>query len=231
MRPLSYYIPKILLPVRGKPVLDHLMSNIEGLNVETHYVVASEHTETIEKYVKQTKMDNVKLLRGLSWETGGDLSLALEQVEPSGDVVVMNGDLVTDIRMAPVYKDHAKLGQAYVTMAVFRLKDPAEASRFGRISFGPGSMISRFAEKSAKDGGGVVNSGLYVFDRELIKRRKEYLSPRKFKLEVDLFPRLAEERRLRGSMVEPGYWWDVGTIDSYLRAEDFFSERARIIPP
>ena len=133
--------------------------------------------------------------------------------------------------MAPVYREHARSPRAYATLAVFGLNDRAEASRFGRITLGRDSKITSFAEKSKKEGAGVVNAGLYIFDRKLIEKRKEYLSPRKFKLELDLFPRLAGEGRLLGSKVDVGYWWDVGTIDSYLKAEDFFSDSARIIAP
>lgn len=108
IRPLSYYVPKILLPVKGRPVLDYVLKNLSSIDINTHYIVASEHLETIEAYLKNTGMDNVKVVRGLGWETGGDLSLALEQINATEDAAVMNGDIITDIDMSKLYNHHKK---------------------------------------------------------------------------------------------------------------------------
>jgi len=88
MRPLSYFIPKILLPVRGKPVLDYLIDNMKNVDIDHHYIVASEHVEIIGNYLEKTGMKNISTIRGLGWETGGDLSIAFEEVRDSDDDIV-----------------------------------------------------------------------------------------------------------------------------------------------
>ena len=232
IRPLSYYVPKILLPVKGKPVLDYVLRNLSSLDINTHYIVASEHLETIEAYLKNTGMDNVKVVRGLGWETGGDLSLALEQIDASEDVAVMNGDIITDIDMSKLYNHHKKTGKL-ASIAVFSLNDPMEAKRFGRIELSNDSTVAKFDEKSQEKTNvpALVNTGFYIFDRRLIERRNEYLVPRKFKLENTLFPRLAMEHQLSGHVMEINYWWDVGTIDSYLKAENYMINNHGVVPP
>jgi NDP-sugar pyrophosphorylase family protein len=232
IRPLSYYVPKILLPVKGRPVLDYVLRNLSSLGVSTHYIVASEHLETIEAYLKNTGMDNVKVVRGLGWETGGDLSLALEQIDASEDVAVMNGDIITDIDMSKLYDHHKKNGRL-ASIAVFSLNDPMEAKRFGRIELRNDSTVAKFDEKSQENTKvpALVNTGFYIFDHRLIERRHEYLVPRKFKLENTLFPRLAMEHQLSGHVMEINYWWDVGTIDSYLKAENYMINNHGVVPP
>lgn len=232
MRPLSYYVPKVLLPVRGRPVLDYLLRNMSDLEIDTHYIVASEHLETIENYIKKTGIENIEVVRGLRWETGGDLSIALEQIGREEDAVVMNGDIVTDINMGEVYKKHAKSG-GLATIAVFPLNDPQNAKRFGRIDMDQESWITGFNEKPPEETTGevMVNTGFYIFGKEIIKKRSEYLVPKKFKLEIELFPRLSRERKLYGSVSNINYWWDVGTMDSYLKTEEFMINGGRIIPP
>ena len=232
IRPLSYYVPKILLPVKGKPVLDYVLRNLSSLDINTHYIVASEHLETIEAYLKNTGMDNVKVVRGLGWETGGDLSLALEQIDASEDVAVMNGDIITDIDMSKLYDHHKKTGKL-ASIAVFSLNDPMEAKRFGRIELSNDSTVAKFDEKSQENTNvpALVNTGFYIFDHRLIERRNEYLVPRKFKLENTLFPRLAMEHQLSGHVMEINYWWDVGTIDSYLKAENYMINNHGVVPP
>ena len=232
MRPLSYYVPKILLPVKGKPVLDYVLENLSHLKVDTHYIVVSEHLETVDRYLKNTGMDNVKVVRGLGWETGGDLSLALEQINVTEDAAVMNGDIITDVDMSELYKHHLKT-EKLASIAVLSLNDPMEAKRFGRIELSNDSTVTKFDEKSQENTKvpALVNTGFYIFDHRLIERRHEYLVPRKFKLENTLFPRLASEHQLSGHVMEINYWWDVGTIDSYIKAENYVINNHGVVPP
>lgn len=232
IRPLSYYVPKILLPVKGKPVLDYVLGNLSSLKIETHYIVASEHLETIESYLKNTGMDNVKVVRGLGWETGGDLSLALEQINVNEDTAVMNGDIITDVDMSELYKHHLKSGKL-ASIAVLSLSDPLEAKRFGRIELSEDSTVTRFDEKSQENTkvSALVNTGFYIFDHRMIERRGEYLIPKKFKLENTFFPRLVGEHQLSGHVMDIKYWWDVGTIDSYIKAENYMINNQGVVPP
>ena len=232
IRPLSYYVPKILLPVKGKPVLDYVLRNLSSLNIDMHYIVASEHLETIESYLKNTGMGNVKVVRGLGWETGGDLALALEQINVTEDAAVMNGDIITDVDMSELYKHHLKNGKL-ASIAVLSLNDPMEAKRFGRIELNEDSTVTRFDEKSQENTKvpALVNTGFYIFDHRLIERRNEYLVPRKFKLENTLFPQLARDHQLSGHVMGINYWWDVGTIDSYLKAENYMINNHGVVPP
>ena len=232
MRPLSNYIPKVLLPVRGKPVLSYLFKNMEKLPVTKHYIIASQHLETIERYVDSVELSNVEVIRALGWETGGDLSLSLEQIGISDDALVMNGDIVTDIDYSEIWETH-KQHNATVTLSVFSLADKESAKRFGQIKLDNDGRISSFDEKkpSSLSGEVLVNTGFYVFDKKLIENRSDYLVPRKFKLENELFPRLAKEGKLYGAVNKIKYWWDVGTMDSYLKTEEFLINNRGVVPP
>lgn len=232
IRPLSYYIPKILLPVKGKPVINYILDNLSRLDIDTHYIVASEHLETIEKYLRLTGLENIEVIRGLGWETGGDLSLALEQIDRDEDAAVLNGDIITDVDMLELYNMHKKMN-GLSTISVLSLEDSEEAKRFGRIQLDHNETIVQFQEKLPTDGKApfLVNTGFYIFDHRLIEQRNEYLIPRRFKLEKELFPRLAQEGKLKGHISNINYWWDVGTIDTYLKAENFMINKKGVVPP
>jgi len=232
MRPLSYFIPKILLPVRGKPVLDYLIDNMRNVEVDHHYIVASEHVEAIETYLDKTGKKNISTIRGLGWETGGDLSIAFEEIGDGDDAIVMNGDIITDVDMGQLYSFH-KEHKPLVSMSLLELNDEEEAKRFGQIEIDKDSAIIEFSEKNQSGirKSKLVNVGFYIFSREFISHRSEYMTPRKFKIERDLFPRLAHEHKLFGMKMDINYWWDVGTMSSYLKAEHFFINGKGIIPP
>ncbi|QRF74996.1 Bifunctional protein GlmU [Thermoplasmatales archaeon] len=232
MRPLSYIIPKVLLPVRGKPVLDYLLTNLVNLPVEHHYLVVSEHYDTIQNYLEKTNMHNVSVVKGLGWETGGDLSIALQEIGMDDDLVVMNGDIITDVNLEELFDYHLKV-EAPVSMALFELNDEDEAKRFGQISLEKDGSISEFLEKNEKikRKSNLVNVGFYVFGKKFLQESADYLIPRKFKLETELFPDLAKRHMLFGMPMKINYWWDVGTMSSYLRAEHYFINGQGIIPP
>lgn len=232
IRPLSYYIPKILLPVKGKPVINYILDNLSQLDIDTHYIVASEHLDTIEKYLRLTRLENVEVIRGLGWETGGDLSLALEQIGRNEDAAVLNGDIITDVNMLELYENHKKRN-GLSTISVLSLHDFEEAKRFGRIQLNKEQSIVQFQEKLTTSGNPpfLVNTGFYIFDHRLIEQRNEYLIPRRFKLETELFPRLAKEGKLMGYISDINYWWDVGTIETYLKAENFMINEKGVVPP
>ena len=177
-------------------------------------------------------MEHVKVVRGLGWETGGDLSIALEEISRDEDTIVMNGDLETDIKISEMYEFHKKK-RPLSTISVFELDSLEEARRFGRISIDRDGRVLSFDEKKdiEETPPVKVNTGFYILDRELVKKRLEYLSPRKFRLEKSFFPRLVKESSLYGYVSKVSYWWDVGTIDSYLEAERFLISDRRIIPP
>ncbi len=233
IRPLSYFIPKILLPVRGRPVLEYLLDCFARADIRRHYIIASDYRETIEDYLKGTKRRNVEVIRGLGWETGGDLSLALEQIQPEADIVVANGDIVTDIDVRAIVGLHKKI-RPLVTMGAFEVRNRREARRFGLIDLDPEGWIRAFREKPSlkQSASSWVNTGLYVFDKSLVTRlRSTYLTPHRFRLEVELFPRLAREGRLLACRTSPRFWWDVGTMKSYLVAEKSLTIEQAVIPP
>lgn len=232
MRPLSYIIPKVLLPVRGKPVLDYLLSNMAGIDISHHFIVVSEQYDTVQNYLEKTGMDNVSVIKGLGWETGGDLSIALQEIGRKDDAIVMNGDIITDVNIAELYQYH-KEKKAPVSMALFELNDEEEAKRFGQITLASDGSISNFIEKNdtAMRGSNLVNVGFYIFSKIFLSSPQDYLIPRKFKLETELFPKLAMEHKLFGYPMKIDYWWDVGTMTSYLKAEHFFINGRGIIPP
>ena len=198
--------------------MDYILDNLKGLDIDTHYIVVSEHLETVEKYIQKTGLDAyVALVRGLEWESGGDLAIAFDHIKPTGDVAVMNGDIVTDIDMSEVYSDHLKR-RGLVTMAVTEI-DSERARMLGRVTFEPATgKVVQFLEK-VPEGPNTINTGFYIFDREFCEQMGDYLPLRRFRYESELFPKLVKEGKLRASKQIAKYFWDVGTLDSYLKAE------------
>lgn len=222
MRPLSDVLPKVLLPVHGRPVLAHLIACMSGMPVARHYILtSSRHRGLLESYLHTSGVRGVRVISGRGWETGGDLALAIDHLRPQVDVVVANGDVVTNIDVADAVAFHRER-RPMVTVVTVERSDPKEVERLGVLEVGSDGKVHRFTEKPH---GPVVapadiNAGLYVFDRRLVDdNRSTYLTPHPFKLEVELFPRLAAAGEMLAFRTRPTYWWDIGTIDAYVKAQ------------
>ena len=86
---------------------------------------------------------------------------------------------------------------------------------FSQVSVMNGDKITRFIEKpSGKPASNLANAGYYVLEHEEIER----IPHKKVKVETSIFPRLAEEGKLAGYVYTPKYWLDIGTIESYKKA-------------
>jgi len=231
MVPLSHYIPKLLIPVRGKPVLAYILESMKSLPIKTHYIVASNHLSTIEKYIQKVDgHDNVKVIQALGWETGGDLAIAMEEIGVDDDVLILNGDTITDFPLADLYKFHKEKG-AEVTIAVFSLSDEKQLKAMGVVEVDKEGKVTNFVEKPSevKKIPSLASVGIYIFDKKFMERRREYLTPRKIKLEMSLFPKLVAEGKLYAYVGTPKYRWDIGTLESYLHAETFMRDLEGVI--
>jgi len=225
LKPLTYGIPKPLLPVAGRPVIDYVLDNLTGCKeIDTIYVAVSHMKETITSYLDHTPRDHVKIeaVATLGWDTGGDLrSVAIEK-KLTGPVVVAYGDNVTQIdvnAMVKLHRDSHALG----TVALFAVPWQ-DVGRFG-VGVMKGNMVTQFIEKSpGKPPSNLANAGYYVLEHEEIEK----IPHKKVKVEEAVFPRLAEEGRLAGYVYKPKYWLDIGTLESYTRANQMLFG---ILPP
>jgi NDP-sugar pyrophosphorylase family protein len=94
-----------------------------------------------------------------------------------------------------------------------------DCSRFGRIHLAPNDRVVRFEEKPQGGGPGWVNAGIYLIQRALIE---EIPPDRPLSLERDLLPGW-RSRRLLCALPCQGRFLDIGTPESYSRAEAFFA--------
>jgi D-glycero-alpha-D-manno-heptose 1-phosphate guanylyltransferase len=140
--------------------------------------------------------------------TGGALKLAQKLLQENPEFLVMNGDSFLEIEFAKLMDFHLKRG-ALATMAVVSVEN---ASRYGTVQIDSRSRVTNFFEKTGLDRAGVVNAGVYVFDRSVF----DYIPEGRSSLEKEVFPRIL--RRGIYALEQSGMFIDVGTPDDYARA-------------
>lgn len=210
---LTQQCPKPLLPVAGKPMLEHILerAKLDGLNrfiFSIHYL-----GHMIEDYFGDGSRWNVQIDYLREQEplgTAGALGLLAER--PDQPMLVTNGDVLTDIRYGDVLDFHAR-NQATATMAV-RLHEWQH--QFGVVKT-RGIEITGFEEKPVIKTH--VNAGIYVLEPGALAA----LTPGMYCDMPTLFMNLqtAGERIIAYPMHEP--WLDVGRPDDLARAQREYS--------
>jgi NDP-sugar pyrophosphorylase family protein len=227
LRPLTYGIPKPLLPVGGRPVIDYVLGNIAKCKeIDTVYVAVSHMRAALEAYLAHAGFENLKIetVTTLGWETGGDLKTVLLQKEIKNEpVLVCYGDNVTTIDTQKLVDAHRKHG-GKATVALFEVPE-SDVPRFG-IAEMDGERIACFVEKPAAGTtrSRLANAGYFVLEPTAV----EPIPMGKFKLESDYFPSWAAAGDLYGQMQKVKLWIDIGTIESYREANRLVE---KILPP
>ncbi len=201
-------VPKPLASINGIAFLDILIDFIQQSGVVKKIVLALGYkAETIVAHYRD-KPGEIPIefsIEETALGTGGAVVKALEMTD-SREVFVMNGDSLCRCSLLGMIAEY----RPPVTMAYTQVED---ASRYGKLVVEEGNILN-FQEKQAALEPGLVNAGVYLFDRKVFEREL----PKVFSLEDSLFPELLREG-VKG-FYSDGLFIDIGTKDSYLQAQD-----------
>ncbi len=213
LRPLTYAIPKPLIPVSGKPVMEYAIDNLKDV-VDKIYIAVSYRKEMLEDYLRHVDYGvEVETVSTLGWETGGDLRLLITDKNIDDDIVVAYADVITKPHLDRMVAFHKKR-KADATVLLFSVPDE-EKERFGIAIADEDGKIERFVEKPKEEiPSNLANAGYYILDRNVLPQ----LDFDKEKVERMLFPKLAEKGTLYGFKDTLPLWVDIGTKASYAAA-------------
>jgi mannose-1-phosphate guanylyltransferase/phosphomannomutase len=216
LRPMTANQPKPLLPVVNKPIMEHVLRLLKrhGFN-ETVVTV-----QFLASLVRVYFGDGDELGMNLSYATeetplgtAGSVKNA-ESALKDDSFLVISGDALTDIDLGAMVQAHRNTG-ALVTVCLKRVPNPLE---FGIVITDEDQRIERFLEKPTwgQVFSDTVNTGIYVMEPEVF----EHVAPgESVDWSADVFPALVEAGAPVFGYVADGYWEDIGTHESYLRAQ------------
>jgi NDP-sugar pyrophosphorylase family protein len=141
--------------------------------------------------------------------TAGAVKLAQTCLRDATDFFVMNGDSFLEVDFRQLHRFHRE-HCGLVSMAVSRVQN---ARRYGTVRVDPTGRVIGFTEKTGSEAPGLVNAGIYVFDRAVL----DYIPEGAGSLERDVFSQLLD--RGMYAMEQHGMFIDIGTPEDYARAQ------------
>jgi len=210
LRPITYEIPKALIPVHGKPLIDHVIDLFFKYNIyEIWLSLGYKGNNVIDKY---PHIPHFFERNGIG--TGGWMYFVdTNDYWKTEDFFVCNGDNLFNINLKEMLKLHKK-EDAVVTIACTHVKD---IRAYGSVHI-ENNHIKSFEEKkkSRIKKGGWINGGYYIFSPRIFeyleKTKKKFPEP--LSLERDIFPLVAKDRNLVAYKSEE-QWFDTGTPERY----------------
>jgi mannose-1-phosphate guanylyltransferase len=227
LRPLTLTTPKPIMPLAGRPFLSFMLDWVHSHGVDEVILSCGFMSDAV-KLVLGDIYDGMRLRYVVEEEalgTAGPVRLAYDQGLLEERVLVLNGDVLTDIDITAELAQHERTG-ARATLALHAVED---TSSYGVVPTAEDRQVEAFIEKG---GGGAptnrINAGAYVIEREVAERIP---AGRAVSFELEVFPSLVGEG-LYGFQAA-GYWIDIGTPERYLEATwDLLAGRVRSsLPP
>ena len=217
MRPLTYVMPKALLPIAGKPLLERTMVYLRSYGVSDFVVcVAYLKRQIMEAFGDGSylgvKIDYAEADSPLG--TAGQLKTAERFID--GTFLAMNGDIVTSLNIRNLLETHRTLGGiGTISLKKYDVKVP-----YGFITTDGHGTVLKFEEKPTLSF--MANAGVYVLEPEIFTAIPE---GRVSSLETEIFPRLISSGKTMNSYYEEAEWADVGSMTDFERVNNAALEK------
>ena len=226
LRPLTYDVPKPMLPVGHRPMIVQLVERLAPCGVTDVVLALGFRPEPFAAAFADDRCGDVRIHYAVEPEpldTGGAIAFAARHVGVDDTFVVANGDIITDLDVGALMAAHRSIG----TDATIHLTPVDDPSAFGVVETESDGHVRRFVEKPApgETDSNLINAGTYVFEPSVLD-----LVPDGERVSVErvVFPALVADRRL-AAMSTDDYWIDAGRPELYLQANlDIVSGRRAV---
>jgi mannose-1-phosphate guanylyltransferase/phosphomannomutase len=228
LRPLTSNQPKPMVPIVGKPCMEHILELLREHGLTDVIVTVAFLPQAIRSYFGEG--ETLGLTVGYSVEesplgTAGSVRLAARQLDET--FLVISGDALCDLDLTKLIEFHKERGAA-VTIGLKSVDNPLE---FGIVVTDEEGRIERFLEKPSwgQVFSDTINTGIYVLEPEVLKHVP---TDRPYDFSKELFPYLLEMGRPLYGYVMDGYWQDIGNLDQYRQANfDALDEHVKLNIP
>ncbi len=214
LRPLTSNQPKPMVPIVGKPCMEHILELLGRHGFEEVVVTVAFLPQAIRSYFG----DGSSLGFGLEYSvepsplgTAGSVRLASGRLDET--FLVISGDALCDIDLGTIVDFHQAKGAA-CTIGLKAVENPLE---FGIVVTAEDGRVERFLEKPTwgQVFSDTINTGIYVLEPEVLE---QIPADRPFDFSKELFPLLLELGYPIYGCVCEGYWQDIGNLDQYRQA-------------
>jgi mannose-1-phosphate guanylyltransferase len=217
LRPLTYDIPKPMLPVVERPMIHQIVEWLGSYGVTKVVFALGYHSALFHAAFVEGSHAGVEVLTATEpdpRDTAGGIAFAADEALVAHErLIVVNGDILTDLNLAELVAFHERHGNS-ATIALTPVEDP---TAFGVVPTHADGRVLAFIEKpKAEDAPtNMINAGTYVLEPSVLAMITRNT---KVSIEREIFPELVATGQLY-AMASGCYWLDTGTPGRLLQAQ------------
>jgi mannose-1-phosphate guanylyltransferase len=202
-------LPKPLVEVKGKPVIDYLIHKLIRLNVSEIFINTHYKHELLENFIIDS---NYKIKINMIYEqellgTAGTLKSLVHQLS-DGDFIVMHADNYFLDNLEGLKQAHLSSSSDYLlTLGTFLVSTP---EKFGTVDLTDDRTVTNFYEKQKNSPSNIANSAIYFMKPEIeaeVNKLKVYEND----ISLNLLPKLLG--KIKAAELD-GYFYDIGTPEN-----------------
>lgn len=215
LRPLTNNIPKPMIKLLGKPILQWIIEWLTNNGISNIIVGVAYKKEAVMNYFKDGSEFNCRIkysIHSVEGETGEGFRLAISRYVNDDIFIAMNGDEISNFNITELINYHKK-NKPIATIATTNPR-----SNMGVIKIDKNGKILSFEEKPILSNI-LVSIGIYVFNRKII----DYL-PLKGLIEKTTFPLLVKQKLLRAFPIN-GDWLTINTMKDLKFVENLLKKK------
>jgi len=217
MKPFTNILPKPLIPINEKSVLEHIIENFLNQSINKFYISINFKSEIIKAFIQELNKKlkiNIKVIKeNMPLGTCGSLKLLENRIK--GDFFVSNCDTLLNINFNEAMKFHKK-NKNYLTIIGCKKKFQIP---FGILNANKDSSLNKMNEKPVKTF--FANTGLYIFNSKIFKKIKKNK-----RTDINnIIELLKKDRQKIGIFkTDEGKWNDVGQWNEYRKTLNIINE-------
>lgn len=226
--PYTRFLPKPLLKVNDRPVIEYLSDKLAGLEGLSSIIVVTNGRffekfkawrETL-PYKKQVRiLNDMTLSPEEKLGAIGDMNFVFKKAGFDEDYLVLGGD---NFFKAPL-TDFIRYGQkntSCITVGVFDIKDKKEARHYGVVTLNRRGRIVKFQEKPARPESSLVGMCLYYLPAQKLGLIKEYFETSHSKDAIGVYINWLTLRDSVCGFTFKDFWVDIGHIHTYKKLKE-----------
>lgn len=211
LKPLTDDLPKCLVQVNGKPLLDHWISEFRMNGIRDIFINVHHFSEKILEHIGKTKFEDVRITISYEREllgSAGTLFKNRSYVRGETNFIIAYADVWTTTNLKQMVSFHMRRP----AMATIGLYEPDNIGECGIVKIDRGNVV-KFEEKPQNPKGRYAFTGLAVVERNAL----ENLTPASFDIGKDFLPTLVG--RMSAYIIHDPLF-DIGTPEGYEKAQE-----------
>lgn len=232
--PITLNKPKSLLAVAGKPILNHIIEQLEDISeinniyISTNKRFAPEFEEWLEG------IDSKKKIKVLAEETRNEkeklgcikpIQQIIESENLKDDCLILGGDNLFSFEI----KEFVREANGNPLVALHDLKDLSKASLYGVLSLDENNTVTSFEEKPKMPKSTLISMACYLLPADTLHLFEKYLEQDDPPKSIGSYIQWMHEKVKMKGFVSDTPWYDIGDSESYIKANIEISKGENII--